>query len=131
MLFLYGMISGIPVSCLDLRYTFLHFTISGIPVISQSYDLRYTCNFCLTIPGLPGISPFEDPRYTCHFYPTALKGCWGIVFTHGVRMGRWSGRWAAGGKKFVWAVSQKPKGVGSSYLVGTLVRMCRCCNVMV
>ena len=23
----------------------------------------------------------------CHFYPTALKGCWGIVFTHGVRMG--------------------------------------------
>ena len=22
-----------------------------------------------------------------HFYPTALKGCWGIVFTHGVRMG--------------------------------------------
>ena len=22
------------------------------------------------------------------FYPTALKGCWGIVFTHGVRMGR-------------------------------------------
>ena len=22
-----------------------------------------------------------------HFYPTALKGCQGIVFTHGVRMG--------------------------------------------
>ena len=22
-----------------------------------------------------------------HVYPTALKGCWGIVFTHGVRMG--------------------------------------------
>ena len=22
------------------------------------------------------------------FYPTALKGCRGIVFTHGVRMGR-------------------------------------------
>ena len=22
-----------------------------------------------------------------HFYPTALKGCRGIVFTHGVRMG--------------------------------------------
>ena len=38
------------------------------------------------------------------FYPTALKGCWGIVFTHGVRMG---GR-AGGGKKFVRAVSQKP-----------------------
>ena len=28
-----------------------------------------------------------------HFYPTALKGCQGIVFTHGVRMGgRASGR---------------------------------------
>ena len=34
------------------------------------------------------------------FYPTALKGCRGIVFTHGVRAG--------GGKKFVRAVSQKP-----------------------
>ena len=35
--------------------------------------------------------------YTCEdlaFYPTALKGCRGIVFTHGVRMG---GR-AGGGK---------------------------------
>ena len=30
------------------------------------------------------------------FYPTALNGCWGIVFTHGVRMvGRAGGR-AAG-----------------------------------
>ena len=31
------------------------------------------------------------------FYPTALKGCWGIVFTYGVRMG---GRpvWRAGGR---------------------------------
>ena len=38
-----------------------------------------------------------------HFYPTALKGCRGIVFTHGVRMGGWAGS----GKKFVWAVSQK------------------------
>ena len=26
-----------------------------------------------------------------HFYPTALKGCHGIVFTHGVRMGVWLG----------------------------------------
>ena len=26
---------------------------------------------------------------THHFYPTALKGCRGIVFTHGVRMGGW------------------------------------------
>ena len=34
------------------------------------------------------------------FFPTALKGCQGIVFTHGV--------WLGGGKKFVRAVSQKP-----------------------
>ena len=31
-----------------------------------------------------------------------------------------------GWKKFVRAVSQKPYGVGSSYLLGTLVRECRC-----
>ena len=35
------------------------------------------------------------------FYRTALKGCQGIVFTHGVRVGRQAG----GGKKFVRAVS--------------------------
>ena len=46
-------------------------------------------------------------RFIDSFYPTALKGCWGIVFTHGVRMGgRAGGRTA--GKEFVWAVSQKP-----------------------
>ena len=32
-----------------------------------------------------------------------IKGCWGIVYTHGV----WMGGWAGGGKKFVGAVSQK------------------------
>ena len=37
------------------------------------------------------------------FYPTALKGCRGIVCTHGVRMGRWAG----GRKKFLQTVSQK------------------------
>ena len=42
-----------------------------------------------------------------HFYPTALKGCRGIVFTHGVRIGGRSGGWLGGGKKFVWPVSQK------------------------
>ena len=31
-----------------------------------------------------------------HFYPTALKGCRGIVFTHGVRMGGRAGGRAAG-----------------------------------
>ena len=43
----------------------------------------------------------ESPKNS--YYPTALKGCRGIVFTHDVRMG---GRTA--GKKFVQAISQKP-----------------------
>ena len=38
------------------------------------------------------------------FYPTALKGCRGIVFTHGVRAGGQAGGW----KKFAWPISQKP-----------------------
>ena len=47
------------------------------------------------------IQPVWDVSINC-FYPTALKGCQGIVFTltHGGRVG--------GGKKFVRAVSQKP-----------------------
>ena len=42
-------------------------------------------------------------KFVWVFYPTALKGCRVIVFTHGVRMGG-----QAAGKKFVRAVSQKP-----------------------
>ena len=35
----------------------------------------------------------KDAYQYCHFYPTALKGCWGIVFTHCVQMvGRVDGR---------------------------------------
>ena len=34
--------------------------------------------------------------FSIRFYPTALKGCRGIVFTHGVRMGGRVGGWAAG-----------------------------------
>ena len=30
---------------------------------------------------------FYISPYNPHFYPTALKGCQGIAFTHGVRMG--------------------------------------------
>ena len=37
-----------------------------------------------------------------------LKGCRGIVFTHGVRMGGRASFWAGGGKKFVRSVSQTP-----------------------
>ena len=35
------------------------------------------------------------------FYPTALKGCRGIVFTHGVRMGGRACGWAGGQREIV------------------------------
>ena len=56
------------------------------------------------------------------FYPTTLKACLGIVFTHGVRMGGQEFGQAGGGKKFDWAVSHKLR---CRKLVGTLVMGCR------
>ena len=41
-----------------------------------------------------GFRCFVGITYSPNFYPIALKGCRGIVFTHGVRMGRRvGGRW--------------------------------------
>ena len=40
--------------------------------------------------GKGNVAEQHISRKSCNcnsFYPTALKGCWGIVFTHGVRMG--------------------------------------------
>ena len=45
---------------------------------------------------------FNSDVVFIHFHLTALKGCRGIVFTHGVWMGG-----QVAGKKFVRAVSQK------------------------
>ena len=45
-----------------------------------------------------------------NFYPTELKGCPGIVFSHGIWMGGWASGGAVGravGEKFLRAVSQK------------------------
>ena len=58
------------------------------------------------------------------FYPTALGGCRGIVFTHGVRMGGRSGGIAGSGKSLFGLYFRNRKvnyGLQSSYLVGTLV----------
>ena len=41
----------------------------------------------LLVDEAPEVSALLDDTTTLTFYPTALKGCWGIVFTHGVRMG--------------------------------------------
>ena len=38
---------------------------------------------------MPPLSDILCNYFIC--YPTALKGCRGIVFTHGVRMGGWAG----------------------------------------
>ena len=54
-------------------------------------------------------------------YPTALKGCPGIVLTHGVRMGGWAYGWRE--KVCTGCISETER---CRKLVGTLVRMCRC-----
>ena len=51
------------------------------------------------MPQITGIlikgASFNECNYA-HFYPTARKGCRGIVFTHGVRMGGWAVRRVGG-----------------------------------
>ena len=49
-------------------------------------------NVARNLPVGAGLSPF---------YPIALKGCWGIVFTHGVRMGGRAGVRAGGRREIV------------------------------
>ena len=53
------------------------------------------------------------------FYPTALKGCRSIVFTHGVRMGGRREKVCPG------CISETVR-YRKLILVGTLVRMCGC-----
>ena len=58
------------------------------------------CDYIDKIYILNVVLEIENVKKKSNFYPTALKGCQGIVFTHAVRM-------AVHGKKFVQAVSQK------------------------
>ena len=53
------------------------------------YKFLFLCNFCFSGPGAD--PDFSMGKYLSVFYPTALKGCRGIVFTHGVQMGIWAG----------------------------------------
>ena len=46
-------------------------------------------------------SNYNKINQICHFYPTALKGCRGIVFTHGVRMGGRPGGRVGGRREIV------------------------------
>ena len=62
---------------------------------------------------------FLVPRCFNDFYPTAVKGFVGIVFIHGVRLGRAMG----GGKKSClgYISNQDVKNVRSCHLVETLL----------
>ena len=71
--------------------------------ISDSTRLVYDIMHATEVKNIPWhLLKFNEE---INFYPTAPKGCQGIVFTHGGRMG--NGR-VGGGKEFVRAVSQKP-----------------------
>ena len=62
--------------------------------------------------------------FTICFYPTAAKGCWVIVFTHGVRVGG-----PVAGKVCPCCISETVwcrKLILGTKLVGTLARGCRC-----
>ena len=58
-----------------------HYTCIPTHKNNQLFDLQsqnFPCIFFLS-------------HWCLTFYPTALKGCWGIVFSHGVQMGGWAG----------------------------------------
>ena len=46
--------------------------------------------------------------------------------THCIQLGSWESGHRDNEKKFVWAVCNKPQGIGCRYLVGTLAGGCRC-----
>ena len=52
------------------------------------------------VSGLTFDSGIKSKPVLC-FYPTALKGCRGIVFTHGVQMGVWAVSQAGGQREKV------------------------------
>ena len=55
-----------------------------------SHDIGIHCGHMISLDLANPFNFSKDKRLS--FYPTALKGCRDIVFTHGVRMGRWVGR---------------------------------------
>ena len=55
----------------------------GLP--AGNYNLHHVCVYlCACV----GHAVFSETTTVTHFYPTALKGCRGVVFTHG----GWAGR---------------------------------------
>ena len=74
------------------------------PLVSDFPTLPLMINHTPVYSTPPMLSLQLIGRIIVSFYPTALKSFRGIVFTHGVRMGRWV---RGGGGEFVRAVSQK------------------------
>ena len=71
---------------------------------SQKFTIKFKKRKLFLYIKLGELLEHDNIEEPLHFYPTALKGCQGIVFNHGVRMGVRAGS----GKMFVRAVSQKP-----------------------
>ena len=56
-----------------------------VPIMHQGHQGPRCCHKIIKVlKNFPQVKEIEG------FYPTALNGCWGIVFTHGVRMGGWA-----------------------------------------
>ena len=81
---------------------------------------------CFLTSQLRHITPFTNymdwiaaTGYNLSFYPTALKGCAGVIFNHGLRMSGHLGGRVRSGKMLVHSVSQKPWGA-ICWSLGTL-----------
>ena len=88
--------TGIELSCNILIYGKLYqqksifastFTNSLTPRIDQYTQNASSRNPSIDMKQLKKKSIPKCFKWNTSFYPTALKGCRGIVFTHGVRMG--------------------------------------------
>ena len=75
------------------------YLLSPLLLILEVWDLKTTYQKTwLAYFGGIGLDALPLLQGEMGFYPTALKGCRGIVFTHVVQMGEWAfgqahGRW--------------------------------------
>ena len=90
---------------------------SDVELVDDNIELVFNTNSAEAVKQNPLDNQVRPCIYQCNdiFTSQPLRAVWELLFG-----------WAGGGKKFIRAVSRKPKGIGSSYLVGTLVRGCRC-----
>ena len=93
-----------------IKLNFLYFAVHVQKYYIKCYKISSNYFFKILRPGdLAFCTPFPFPGQFCEpkllsFLPHRVMGFRVIVFTHGV----WMGIQVGDGKKFVWAVSQKP-----------------------